>query len=135
MKVLVIDDDHSRQEDFKLLFDKTYPDWEVIYAWDDKQALAAFKEHKFDIAFFDHDLGFGSESGSHIAFQVLSNPKIYKAPKWVWVHSNNSVGARNISAKFDSLKIPCVIQGFDHFMLGRLKDREYFEEVYLAGYF
>jgi len=132
MKILVIDDDLGRQEDFKATFDQVYPDWEVTYVYTSAEALEAFTKHTFDLAFFDHDLGWDHHNGSSIAYQVLDDPEKYHAPKSVWIHSNNSVGCRNIHAKFASVGIPTEIYAFDHTLIYKIKDRDEFEP-YIAG--
>jgi len=138
MKVLVIDDDKPvRQDWFADVFARFYPDWEVHVAWDADEALEAFKEHEFDLAFFDHDLGPG-KNGSQIAYEMLNNPDIYTAPKCVWVHTNNSVGARNIVAHFHSAargepprEIPYHVEMFGYHFMRLLKNREEFEQYIL----
>jgi 5'-nucleotidase len=68
-------------------------------------ALDLLKTQRYDLAFFDHDLG-ESATGSTIAGQILYHHEEYHCPRAVWVHSANPVGAENIASKFRSVGVP-----------------------------
>lgn len=72
-------------------------------------AMELFREFKFDLAFFDHDLG-GRYGGSDIASKLLNDPENYQCPGAVWVHSMNSAGAANIASKFRSVGVPVIVE-------------------------
>jgi CheY-like chemotaxis protein len=109
MKILIIDDEEYRHE----WLGSALKDHDVVSARTDKQA---FKHTQFDLAFFDHDLACDMD-GSQLAYEVLNNPDVYKAPKKAWAHSMNWSGANNIAAKFRSCGIPCDIQDFSSMMM------------------
>ena len=127
MKILVIDDQQYRQDNFGDIFDRYYPDWEIHQAWDAKEALTAFQEHKFDLVFFDHDLGYG-DSGSAIAYEVLDRPGKYKCPGKAIVHSSSWNGALDIAACLKSGGVPHFTQEATY-LLRNMRDRSYFEKV------
>jgi len=77
----------------------------VTAAHSSSDAYGCLRERKFDLAFFDHDLG-EDASGSTIAGRVLYQPDDYQCPRAVWVHSLNSIGAANIASKFQSAGVP-----------------------------
>lgn len=127
MRVLVIDDQQYRHQNFGDIFTRYYPDWEIHQAWNAEEALKAFQEHKFDLVFFDHDLGYG-DSGSSIAYQVLDRPGKYKCPGKAIVHSANWNGARNIAGWLEAGGVPHLTQE-DTYLMRDMRDRPYFEQV------
>jgi CheY-like chemotaxis protein len=110
LNILVIDDD-------VVMFDDIEPrqQWfarrlsayghKVTAAHSSSEAYRFLRERKFDLAFFDHDLG-EEANGSTIASEVLYHPDDYQCPRAVWVHSLNSIGAANIASKFKSAGVP-----------------------------
>ena len=80
MRVLILDDQRDRHDGFMAVFNEIYPDWEIHRAFYAAQALRAFEEHTFDLAFFDHDLGQGYEDGSWVVSQMLYSPEKYHLP-------------------------------------------------------
>lgn len=85
---------------------------QVSSAYDADQALEQLATRKFDVAFFDHDLGNHSVSGSAIAGHALNDPDTYHRPRSAWAHSMNYDGARNIASKFYSAGIPVTMESF-----------------------
>lgn len=77
----------------------------VTAAHSSSEAYPLLRERRFDLAFFDHDLG-EAATGSTIAGQILYQPEEFKCPRAVWVHSHNPVGAANIESKFRSAGVP-----------------------------
>ena len=117
--ILTIDDSPQRQSWF--LRSLVSAGHELRQAFDADMALEQFQETRFDLAFFDHDLGPG-DNGSQIMFKVLNVPDRYKKPGAVWVQSSNPIGAENIRAKCSSAGVPCMRLPFENFC----SDRESF---------
>lgn len=84
----------------------------VTSAYEAESALDLLRTRKFDLVFFDHDLGNTPVNGSMIAGQVLMNPDTYHAPSAVWVHTMNYHGAQNIASKFYSAQVPVTVESF-----------------------
>ena len=84
----------------------------VTAAHSSAEAYRALHERKFDLAFFDHDLGEPATTGSTIAGEILYHPEEYRCPRSVWVHSHNPVGALNIDSKFRSAGVPTRVLEF-----------------------
>jgi len=103
MNILIIDDEEYRQKWLTDVLEKA--GFVTRSALNAAQALDQMQATKFDLAFFDHDLGNG-DNGSQLATIVLTHKK-YKCPTAVWVHSQNWPGARNIASKFKSVRV-CV---------------------------
>jgi len=115
MHILVIDDDPVRLRWFQDTLERA--GHEVRLADHSEAALDQFKEARFDLAFFDHDLGLPTASrldrypaaaevnGSRLLGVVLQFPKKYKTPRAIWIHSANPVGAENIASKCRSAEI------------------------------
>lgn len=99
--ILVIDDDSARQSWFAHHLGMHMPDAIVHAAFNDLQALTCMRAVKFDLVFFDHDLGIGMD-GSQIAYEILQNSDCYNIPSAVWIQSENPVGKKNIASKFKS---------------------------------
>jgi len=108
MHTLVIDDDPRRLRWLQDTLEKA--GHAVRLASHPQAALDQFKETRFDLVFFDHDLGVveGSRSvemnGSRLLGEVLRSSR-YKRPRAIWVHSANPVGAENIASKCRSAEI------------------------------
>lgn len=110
LHILVIDD----EDDQRLVwFRKTFGEMghRVQTAQTAAAAMDLFREFKFDLAFFDHDLG-ETYGGSDIAGKVLNDPDTYQYPGAVWVHSMNPDGALNIASKFRSAGVPVIVERF-----------------------
>lgn len=105
MKILVIDDDVTpRLTWFQEVLGSA--GHEVWLAPCSSAALLFLRHLEFDLAFFDHDLGDDTVTGSDIASRILYSPEQYACPKVVWVHSANKNGADNIVSKFRSADVP-----------------------------
>ena len=90
----------------------------VTAAGSSAQALESLRHQKFDLVFFDHDLGEESHgttaaTGSSLASEILCQPETYKWPRAVWVHSHNPLGAANIASKFRSVGIPTQVAAYN----------------------
>lgn len=107
MNILIIDDEEYRQRWLTDVLEKA--GFSTRSALNADQALEQMQATKFDLAFFDHDLGMTSMDGSRLATQVLTHSK-YKCPAAVWVHSQNWSGARNIASKFKSTDVRVCVQ-------------------------
>jgi CheY-like chemotaxis protein len=114
--ILTIDDNEARQKWFlRALVSAGH---ELRQAFDAEMALEQFQETRFDLAFFDHDLGPG-DNGSQLAFKIFSDPDRYKKPGAVWVQSSNPVGCQNILAKCKSAEVPCLAVPFEELVTDR----------------
>jgi len=110
LNILVIDDDVEAFDDIE-----PRQTWfarrlsalghNVTAAASSSEAYRLLHEHKFDLAFFDHDLG-EAITGSTIAGQILYEPEEYQCPRAILVHSHNPIGAANIESKFRSAGVP-----------------------------
>lgn len=110
LHILVIDDEPTpRQSWFNAHLEEL--GCTVAAAHSSTEACALLREHTFDLAFFDHDLG-EDDTGSSIATRILMDPQAYHCPRAVWVHSANPVGALNIASKFQSVNVPTAICDF-----------------------
>lgn len=104
LKILVIDDEvDPRQQWFREKL--TAIGHSVSSAHTSSEAYQLLSQERFDLAFFDHDLG-EDATGSTIAGQILYEHDLYQCPRAVWVHSANPVGAANIVSKFRSVGVP-----------------------------
>lgn len=102
IKVLIIDDEKYRHDWFSEHLRKIVG-IEVYNVMNGASALTLMRLNKFDLIFFDHDLG-DDLDGSRIATTVLMESE-YNRPSAVWVHSQNWHGAQNIESKFRSVGI------------------------------
>src|SRR3954470_19303046 len=102
-EVLGFDDIDSRQQWFARRLSAF--GYKVTAATSSSEAYRLLRERKFDLAFFDHDLG-EEATGSTIAGKILYQPDDYQCPRAVWVHSLNPIGAANIASKFNSAGVP-----------------------------
>lgn len=127
MRVLVIDDQQYRQDNFGDIFNRYYTDWYVHQAWNAEEALLGFQEFKYDLVLFDHDLGYG-DSGSTVAYKVLDRPGKYKCPGKAIIHSANWTGAQNIAGWLKAGGVPHFVQE-DTYLMRDMRDRPYFEKV------
>jgi hypothetical protein len=126
MEILVIDDQVTpRQSWFRR---RLVGLGSIASALTSAAAYDLLRARKFDVAFFDHDLG-EEDSGSTIATRILMEPHIYHCPRAVWVHSVNPVGAENIASKFRSQNVPTVVSDFGimrstpiHLLWNRIND-------------
>ena len=100
-KILFLDDDKTRQETFKKTFN--IPDTQVDYVEMAEQAINAFKNKIYDIAFLDHDLGgkiFVKEvegTGYEVALFIEKMPP-ERRPYQVIIHTHNMAGAHRMYA-------------------------------------
>jgi len=100
MKILVLEDDQNRIEEFKKSFRSEH---RVIYTDDAEMAINHLKENTFDILFLDHDLG-GCvyvdtneyQTGSTVAKWLSENKD--RMPPRVILHTLNSYGATNMKS-------------------------------------
>jgi len=104
--ILIIDDEEYRQKWLTDILEKA--GFTTRSALDANQALEQMHETKFDLAFFDHDLGYG-DNGSQLATQIITHSK-YKCPTAVWVHSQNWRGSQNIATKFRNVRVRVRVQ-------------------------
>jgi hypothetical protein len=111
MKILVIDDTLDPRQIW-LQSTLTALGHQVDMTFDADTALDLMSNYRYDLVFFDHDLGDGQLDGSAIAGRVLYDPELYQVPRAAWVHSSNPEGALNIGSKFWSAKIPVIIEEF-----------------------
>lgn len=110
LDILVIDDEEVRHEWFRVALKRL--GHTMTSAYRSVEALRLLRTHRYDLAFFDHDLVGEQATGSTIAGAVLHNPESYQCPRAVWVHSANPVGALNIASKFRSASIPILVLDF-----------------------
>jgi CheY-like chemotaxis protein len=100
MKILILDDDLTRHYYFK----QNFSHHELTMVVTAYETILKLQEERFDALFLDHDLGgnafvdsFGDEqTGYTVAKWLVSNPE--RKPERIYIHSLNSVGARNIKA-------------------------------------
>lgn len=123
MPILIVEDDEARQRWFYDTLEEA-AGYDIRIADSGGTALDQFRETQFDLAFFDHDLGsvtapsyrgLAELNGSRLLGEVLNHPKRYYAPKVVWIHSANPVGAENIRSKCRSAGIPCHVEDYGSF--------------------
>lgn len=99
MKILFLDDDHSRHIYFQRLLN--YDKHEITVAYTSKQAIEKLKLYEFDIVYLDHDLGgqMYQDSKEGTGFEVaqfISKNINNKSMQKIIIHSYNSVGAQNM---------------------------------------
>ena len=102
-KILIIEDDKNRINQFK----KNFKNVNITFTNTVKGTIDILsKNKKFDIIFFDHDLGDGGDSVNIAKWLSQHTDKL---PKNVYVHSANPVGANNIIGYIKyARKIPMV---------------------------
>jgi len=100
VNILVIDDEKWRHDFFEDSLKKISEIKSVCihHATDAIQALQLMHSVKFDLVFFDYDLGYG-DSGLVVARVVLGlcdgrNAVEYNRPSAVWIHSQSREGQR-----------------------------------------
>ena len=109
MKILILEDDLTRQR----LFKENLIKHDIFITDSSKVAIWKLTKEPWDILFLDHDLGGNVfvESGEDTGYEVakfLEENKQY-TPNTVIVHSLNVVGAQNIiSALPEAIYIPFV---------------------------
>lgn len=97
MKILILDDDKERHENFK----RNFKEHVLTHVETANDAINELKSFKYDAVFLDHDLGglsFVDSSEPNTGYQVakwLSNNMKHK-PKLVYIHSMNPVGAQKM---------------------------------------
>jgi len=98
MKVLVLDDDHSRLAAFR----RKFIGHDVTCVETASGAIESLFTNRFDAVFLDHDLGgeimVDSKEGTgyEVALWLQANPDY--APEQIFIHSFNPVGAANMGA-------------------------------------
>ena len=103
-KILFLDDDKNRQQEFKNVF--KVPGTVVDYVETAEEAIEALKNKVYDVAFLDHDLGgkiFVKEvegTGYEVALFIEKMPP-ERRPYQVIIHSHNPAGA---SRMYEALK-------------------------------
>lgn len=107
MKILVLEDNFERQEQFR----KNLVGHNVTITDSSKTAIEKLSSEKWDVLFLDHDLGglvhvpSGENTGYEVA-QLLEENKQFM-PKYIIVHSLNEPGAKNIiRALSNAIHIP-----------------------------
>ncbi len=90
MKILVMDDSHSRLKRFR--------EWltgqDLTIAMNAEDALTSLKTYGFDLVFLDHDLGFDATSGSVMTRQWRRSNSDFKTQQpTVVVHTSSDAGA------------------------------------------
>ena len=105
MKVLFIDDEKERFDEFKLL----YPDFDITYVDNIVDALDAVcsPAFDFDLLMLDHDLG-GKDTTQPIADYIYMKVTGF-TDLTVVIHSTNSAGAGNLYSKLHRVVECCVI--------------------------
>lgn len=101
MKILFLDDDHTRHVRFKM----AHPTEDVTYVWSAQEAINALLDEYFEQASLDHDLGEGSaltlpligEGSGYDVACFISGLSKEKRPKLVVIHSWNPEGARRMA--------------------------------------
>lgn len=114
MDILVIDDEVSRTRWFQDTLEPAGHQLRLAHTPED--ALDQLHELKFDLVFFDHDLGSKEWNGSKLAYHVFMHPKRYMRPDAIWIHTSNPNGAENIAAKCRSAGVRFGIGAFESFM-------------------
>ena len=107
-KILIIDDEKYRQDWLFAAIERGLS-IETRSALDADQALEQMRETQFDLAFFDHDLGYGM-NGALLAREVLENPEKYKCPRGIWIHSQDWPGTKHIQSKFTGAGVRVHVQ-------------------------
>lgn len=116
MRILFLDDMRVRHDEFN-----PPAEHELWRAWNGEQALKLVAEKTFDVMFLDHDLaddhydehrtgnrGFSqSVSGTEVAKAIAELPSD-RRPKFVVVHSWNSIGGPRMRRILQDAGIPCV---------------------------
>ena len=101
--ILIIEDDLRRRNQFF----RNFLNVDIHIALTTEIAIGMIKNNeKYDMIFFDHDLGKGGEA-IDIA-KWLSNNK-NKIPKNIYIHSANPVGAKNIKGYLKHAKLAPMI--------------------------
>lgn len=117
LRVLVLEDDHSRIVEFKKRFselaDQRGTDVEVTYEETAAGCISRLEGGTFDMLFLDHDLGGDvlvstqvENTGSGVARFIAGRPEL--RPKNVITHSLNPVGRKNISDLTGAVEVPFV---------------------------
>ena len=101
MKILILDDDKVRH----IFFKRNFGHHQLTHVETASEAIKALTDDTFDAVFLDHDLGgetfvdsFGTtlNTGYSVAKWISEHPE--KAPKEIYIHSLNPVGAENMQA-------------------------------------
>lgn len=128
LKVLFLDDSAERQHEIKYMAGRSEVPWDLVQVWNYDQAVEALKEHVFDIASLDHDLGpeayaafakrdplntnYGKEkTGLDVARFIISMP-VDRRPKQCIIHSWNSHRAPIMEAELRAAGIIAFQQPF-----------------------
>lgn len=106
--ILVIDDSMSRQS----IFRSSLIRHNVTQAYTAIDAIQALVAKKFDVVFFDHDLGDDDKTGHDVAKWMAKIP-LYNRPNLCVVHSLNPYGASNIMLTLRAQGYEVVRQPFD----------------------
>lgn len=96
-RIFIIEDDPSR----RAVFRKRFPDHQVDICWDFMSAKSALNGQKYDVAYFDYDLGGDkgkgkARTGADIARYLVESVPKAKWPDYAVVHAENPDGAREI---------------------------------------
>ena len=119
-RILVIDDDGTRLNWFQSVLGPLYA---VDWAKRGIAAMQLFRAKRFDLVFFDHDLGTDSVTGSQIAKDILASPASFFKPRRVWVHAGKMLKENSdIALQFSDAGVPVFMQSFDTIV----KDRKLF---------
>ena len=98
MKILILDDDKSRHEQFA----SNFKQHELTHVYHVQDAIKRLGSRIYDAVFLDHDLAGMSDvesggkepTGYDVAVWLSENPD--HRPEQVYIHSMNPVGAENI---------------------------------------
>ncbi len=105
MKVLFLDDDKSRVDEFE-----ANTGLKVCHVDDGRDFIAALFQGPYDVIFLDHDLATDDYTGSDAAGFLSQNLDLLNHQQTVIVHSANPVGTANMLAKMRD--VGHVIQAF-----------------------
>lgn len=113
MRILVIDDE--RLGWFDGVFRTSIPSPEVLTLIDNpEEGLKELSLFTYDLLFLDHDLQ-SDLDGSRILSEIFWNPHMYYSPRFIWTHSENGEGRKNIVAKCKSAGVPVKNLSFGSF--------------------
>ena len=107
MKILILDDDKSRHEQFS----KNFKQHELTHVYHVQDAIKRLSTRIYDAVFLDHDLGGMSDvesggkepTGYDVALWLSQN--IDHCPDQIYIHSMNPVGAQNIKKLLRKAKV------------------------------
>jgi hypothetical protein len=100
MKVLFLDDDVQRVNNFSYWFSKMYPDAYVLWVQDRDSCISHLENEHFDLLCLDNDLGDDYTNGQGYEVAKWMEQRVYTedkvVPTSVIVHTQNPVARKNI---------------------------------------